>query len=71
MINRNVSWGALKNKIVQLFISKKPKEILLILQKEFEKNIEPVRPDRSNPRKKKTKRLNGKYYTYTNYRRAV
>lgn len=70
-INRNVSWGALKHQIVQLFIAKKPKEILLILQKEFERNIEPVRPERSNPRKKKTKRLNGKYQTFSNYKRAV
>lgn len=70
-INRNVSWGALKHRIVQLFIAKKPKEILLLLQKEFERNIEPVRPDRRNQRKKKTKRLNGKYQTFSNYKRAV
>ncbi len=70
-INRNVSWGVMKNQIVQLFIAKKPKEILVKLQNEFERNIEAVRPDRSYPRKKKTKRLNGKYQTLTNYRRAV
>ncbi len=70
-INRNVSWGALKHRIGQLFIAKKPKEILLIVQKEFERNIEPVRPERNNPRKKKTKRLNGKYQTFPNYKRAV
>jgi len=43
----------------------------LLLQKEFERNIEPVRTDRRNQRKKKTKRLNGKYQTFSNYKRAV
>ena len=70
-INRNVSWASLKYAIVKLFLENRPKEILLQLQKSFERNIEPVRPGRHNPRIKKAKRLNGKYQTFTNYKRAV
>lgn len=70
-INRNVSWASLKYAIVKLFLENNPKEILLGLQKAFERNIEPVRPGRQNPRIKKAKRLNGKYQTFTNYKRAV
>ncbi len=70
-INRNVSWAWLKHNIVYLFLQNKPEEILSHLQKEFERNIEPVRPGRQNPRVKKAKRLNGKYQTFTNYKRAI
>ncbi len=45
-INRNVSWASLKHNIVKLFLENKPSEILLYLQKAFERNIEPVRPGR-------------------------
>lgn len=70
-INRNVSWASLKYNIVKLFLQNKPAEILSQLQKAFERNLEPVRPGRHNPRIKKTKRLNGKYQTFTNYKRAI
>lgn len=70
-INRNISWAALKYNIVKLFLDNNPKEILLQLQKLFERNIEPIRPGRQNPRVKKAKRLNGKYQTFTNYKRAI
>lgn len=70
-INRNTSWAALKNRIVQLFLQHDPIGILLQLQKAFERNIEPVRPNRNYPRIKKTRRLNGKYQTFTNYKRAI
>lgn len=70
-INRNVSWASLKHNIVKLFLNKNPEQILLQLQKAFERNLEPVRPGRQNPRKKKVKRLNGKYQTLTNYKRAI
>jgi len=62
-INRNVSWASLKHNIVKLSMDKNPEQILLQLQKAFERNIEPVRAGRQNPRKKKVKRLNGKYQT--------
>jgi len=70
-INRNVSWASMKHTIVKLFLQNEPEQILLQLQKSFERNIEPVRPGRHNPRIKKTKRLNGKYQTFTNYKRAI
>ena len=70
-INRNVSWASLKHNIVKLFLQNEPEGILLQLQKAFERNIEPVRPGRHNPRIKKGKRLKGKYQTLTNYRRAI
>ena len=70
-INRNVSWASLKYNIVKLILQNDPEEILLQLQKAFERNIEPVRPGRQNRRIKKAKRLNGKYQTFTNYKRAI
>lgn len=70
-INRNVSWASIKFNIVRLFLQNEPEEILLHLQKKFESNIEPVRPGRQYPRKRKAKRLNGKYQTFTNYKRAI
>lgn len=70
-INRNVSWASLKHNIIKLFLHNQPEELLLKLQKAFERNTEPVRPGRKYPRVVKAKRLNGKYQTFTNYRRAV
>lgn len=70
-VNRNVSWASLKHNIVKLFLQNKPEEILLQLQEAFERNIEPIRPGRHNPRIRKAKRLNGKYQTFTNYKRAI
>jgi len=70
-INRNVSWGVLKHNIVRLFLNQNPEQILLQLQKAFERNLEPIRPGRQNHRIKKMKRLNGKYQTLTNYKRAI
>lgn len=70
-INRNVSWASLKHSIIQLFLAEQPEEILIQLQKAFERNIEPVRPGRKYRRSTKVKRLNGKYQTFTNYRRAI
>ena len=70
-INRNLSWAAMKNNIVKLFLIAKPEEILLKLQQEFQENLEPVRPGRHNERHWKARRLNGKYQTHTNYRRAI
>ncbi len=70
-INRNVSWASLKHNIVKLFLKDEPAAILAQLQKAFERNTEPVRPGRQYARNKKTKRLNGKYQTFTNYKRAI
>ena len=70
-INRNVSWAALKFNIIKLFLCNDPHQILIQLQKTFEKNIEPIRPGRQYPRIKNAKRLKGKYQTLTNYKRAI
>lgn len=70
-INRNISWASLKHNIIKLFLNNEPEQILRQLQKAFERNIEPIRPGRQYPRRIKAKRLNGKYQTFTNYRRAI
>ncbi len=70
-INKNVSWASLKYNIVKLFLYDNPETILYQLQKLFERKREPVSPGRHNPRVKKAKGLNGKYQTFTNYKRAV
>ena len=70
-INRNISWGYLKNRIFKLFIeSDDSLTVLIELQTLFLRNIEPIRPGR---RVKRTlpKRKRGKYQTFTNYRRAI
>ena len=65
-INKNLSWASLKFNIVRLFLNNNPKEILEELQKTFQQNLEPVRPDRQYQRQKKKKRTKGKYQTLTN-----
>ena len=65
-INRNVCRAFLKHDIVKLFLQNEPEEILVQLQSAFERNPEPIKPGRKNPRIKKIKRLNGKYQTFTN-----
>lgn len=70
-INRNVSLAALKNNVFQLFLQVDTKEILVYLQHLFKSCLEPVRPGRKVIRYKKAKRLNGKYQTLTNYKRAI
>lgn len=70
-INRNVSWGALKNNIVKLFFSNEPLDLLLKLQGIFEQNTEPIRPGRQYLRSAKVKFRRGKYRTLTNYKRAI
>jgi hypothetical protein len=70
-INRNVSWASMKHTIVKLFLQNDPQQILLKLQKAFERNIEPIRPGREYTRIRKLKRFKGKYQTFTNYKRAI
>ncbi|MEZ4883390.1 MAG: IS4 family transposase [Chitinophagales bacterium] len=70
-VNENVAIGCMKHRVVQLFISEQPEEILDQLKVLFIKHTEPIRPDRSLPRIKKIQHLNGKYKTQKNYRRAI
>jgi hypothetical protein len=70
-INRNISLASLKNNIVKLFLLERSKETLIYLQRRFEQHLEPIRPNRHPPRIRKSKKLLGKYQTFTNYRRAL
>ncbi|GHT19540.1 hypothetical protein AGMMS4957_04020 [Bacteroidia bacterium] len=71
-INKNVSFAMLKDRMIELFLERKePADILMELQALFEQNLEPVRPGRKYPRIKKVRKVNGKYITLTNYKRAI
>lgn len=70
-VNKNIAFGNMKNRIIYLFIKHDPKEILYQLQELFISHLEPVRPGRKHPHRKKTMRLNGKYQALTNYKRAI
>ncbi|GHV23191.1 hypothetical protein FACS1894174_08740 [Bacteroidia bacterium] len=71
-INKNISWAMLKNRMVDLFLSRRhPADILMELQALFEYNVEPVRTGRKYPRIKKVRKMHGKYLTLTNYKRAI
>lgn len=73
-INWNISIGLMKNRIVQIFLIKNPKEVMDILSKlkeNFLEHLEPIRPNRKFKREKKSQKLNGKYITFTNYKRAI
>ena|ERR1017187_2929848 len=70
-INRNVAMGMMKNRVVRLFTTKTPKQILLELEKLFLNHLEPIRPHRKYNRVIKCKRTKGKYQTLTNYKRAI
>ena len=70
-INKNVAFGLMKNRIVELFSAPEPEKILYGLQELFARYMEPVRPDRKYLRCKKFSRTNGKYYAITNYKRAI
>ena len=70
-INRNVAIGTMKHRIVKLFLNRSPREVLKELEIIFLRHIEPIRPDRKYLRSNKTRRLKGKYQTFTNYKRAI
>ncbi|MDR2843293.1 MAG: hypothetical protein LBV57_01440 [Candidatus Symbiothrix sp.] len=69
-INKNTSWASLKNRMVQLFLENNSEIMLKELEVLFERYLEPVRPDRKFTRVKK-RPPNGKFYTLTNYKRAL
>jgi hypothetical protein len=69
-VNKNISWACLKNRIVQLFIQEDSRSILIELEDLFGNYLEPIRPGRKYPRMKK-RNPNVKYYTLTNYKRAI
>jgi hypothetical protein len=70
-INKNIAFGLMKNRIIDLFITHDPDKILHTLQQMFIRNLEPVRPDRKYPHQRKTMRLNGKFQPVKNFKRAI
>lgn len=70
-INKSVSTGYMKNKIIQLFLDDNPKEILLKLRKLFQMNLEPTRLERNYARRKSKIKSNGKFRNLTNYKRVL
>jgi hypothetical protein len=71
-INRNISWAVLKNTLFKLFLEEdNPHLLLKHIQQLFEDCLEPVRPNRKAKRIRKTKRMNGKYQTFTDCKRAI
>ncbi len=71
-VNRNVSIGLLKNRIVMMFlIDEKTEKILENLTVKFMQELIPIRKGRSVQRSKFSRRRNGKYQTFTNYKRAI
>jgi hypothetical protein len=69
-VNKNISWGLLKDRVVCLFIQEDSLSILTELEKLFARHLELLRPGRKYPRIKKRK-PDGKHYTITNYKRAL
>lgn len=69
-INQNISIGLLKKRMIRLLTFHKPEEVFLELKSLFLRHLEPIRPGRNYIRPKKVRRLNGKYQTFKNYRRA-
>ncbi len=72
-INKNISIGSMKGDLVKLFLEEdKQVELLLkVMKARFIRHVEPVRPGRSFERRFKTRARRTKYYTLTNYRRAI
>ena len=71
-INKNVSIGIMKSKIIQLFISTKTElqHILKQLKTKFIRYMEPVRKGRNYVRSFKVRALKSKFITVSNYARA-
>lgn len=70
-INRNIAIGIMKNRIPRLLLGLFPHKVLneiMTLQLKF---FEPIRPGRSNPRKRITRKVRGKYHTELNYKRVL
>ncbi len=70
-VNKNIAFGLMKNRIIDLFIDHDPEKILYGLHQLFIRHLEPVRTGRKYPRYKKFSRTNGKYHAITNYKRAI
>lgn len=70
-VNQSVSFAALKSVVALLLVQKEVVWLLLALQRSFELHLEPLRPGRTSPRTKRTRRLKGRFQTYTNFKRPI
>ena len=68
--NKNIIWGSLKNRVVELFLYQDGLTILKEVEKLFGNYLEPVRQSHKYPRIQK-RAPNVKYYTLTNYKIAL
>ncbi len=70
-VNRNVTLGLLKNKIVLLFWEQDPQAILELLKTKFVQHLVDIKPNRSFSHRYRNVKRKGKYRTIQNYRRAI
>lgn len=70
-INKTVAAGNLKGSLHQLFLLEDPQKHYAKLIEIFAKNLEPIRPNRKFPRKRKNIKQSGKYRPFKNYKRAM
>lgn len=70
-INRNIAFGMMKNRIVEMFMIYNPEKILQNLEKLFLQHIEPVRTNRKYTHQRITAKARSKYQALTNYKRAI
>ena len=70
-VNKNVSIGSMKHRLVRLFTTENPEKILIVLQDLFLESLEPIRPGRSAPRIFRNIKKRGKCATVNNYKRVV
>ena len=61
----------MKNRIPRLFLDRYPERVLEEIMELQMKFFEPIRPDRTNPRKRRARKISGKYQTELNYKRAL
>lgn len=71
-VNRNVTLGILKGRMLRLFINPIP-DLVTYLQQKFVCHLTECKRNQGikNPRNKKAQRINGKYRPLTNYKRAI
>jgi Transposase DDE domain len=67
-INISASLYAFKASLIKIFYSRRLKNLLIKLEREFREFTEPIRPNRKVQRKKTCRRRYGKHQTQKNYR---
>ncbi len=70
-VNNNLSFGFMKNRVIELFLTKKPEMVLKELKKLFIDNVEPIRPGRKNKRDVDKYRTRKKPIILKNFKNAI